>query len=44
MKNKTKSQVPSTFNVIKREFQSDKVALFALILFVTLLLIIFISS
>lgn len=44
MKNKTKSQVPSTFNVIKREFQSDKVALFALILFVTLLLIIFISA
>lgn len=38
------NEIPTGFNVIKREFQKDKVALFSLILLLTLISIIFISS
>ena len=38
------SEAPTGFEVIKREFLKDKVALFSLIILVSLILIIFISS
>lgn len=41
---KNLNEVPSTFNIIKREFKKDKLAMFSLILFVSLLVIIFFSA
>lgn len=37
-------EVPTAFNIIKREFKKDKLALFSLILLVTLIVIIFFSA
>lgn len=38
------SEVPSTFNIIKREFRKDKIATFSLILLISIIVIILFSS
>ncbi|WP_068267899.1 ABC transporter permease [Caviibacter abscessus] len=43
-KQEISNEIPTGFNVIKREFQKDKVALFSLALLVALILIIFITA
>ncbi|CAM3204275.1 ABC transporter permease [Streptobacillus ratti] len=44
MEDSLKNEVPSGFNVIKREFQKDKVALFSLTLLSILIIVIFFSA